>query len=98
MFPIGHFQCGNGPLVLGSMGHFKFQGANPASRRPRKIPGIGVHRLYDIRSLVRSNSDGTPAIQETPVHTTTVFCAAPTSFIVGSSPHEIEILINIHGG
>ena len=24
MFTIGHFQCGNGPLVLGLMGHFKF--------------------------------------------------------------------------
>ena len=38
MFTMRHFQCGNGPFVLGSMGHFKFEGANPASRRPRNIP------------------------------------------------------------
>ena len=35
MFIIRHFQCGNGPLVFGSRGHFKFEGANPASRRTR---------------------------------------------------------------
>ena len=41
MFTIRHFQCGNGPLILHSMGHFKFHGANPASRRPRNIPATG---------------------------------------------------------
>ena len=30
------------PLDLESMTHFKFQGANPTSRRPRNIPGLGV--------------------------------------------------------
>ena len=32
------FRGGNGSLVIGLMGHFKFQGANSASRRPRNIP------------------------------------------------------------
>ena len=26
------------PLIFGSRGHFKFQGANPAPCRPRNIP------------------------------------------------------------
>ena len=45
MFIIRHFHCGNGPLVLGSRDHFKFEGANPASRRPRNIPdpAPGLH-------------------------------------------------------
>ena len=38
MFTKGHTQCENGPLVLGSMGHFKVLGANPTSGRPRNIP------------------------------------------------------------
>ena len=31
MFTVGQPQCGNDPLVLGSKGHFKFQGLIPHS-------------------------------------------------------------------
>ena len=63
MFTIGHFLCGNGPLVLASMGHFKFKGANPASRSPRNIPAPHIQTLVpqsseSIRDFIVGGTDG----------------------------------------
>ena len=66
MFTIGHFLCGNGPLVLGSMGHFKFKGANSASRSPRNIPAPHIQTLFPqssessdpIRDFIVGGTDG----------------------------------------
>ena len=41
MFTIGPFQCGNGRLVLGSKGHFKFKGLTPHPA------GLGISLMLD---------------------------------------------------
>ena len=83
MFTMGHSQCGNGPSVLGSMGHLKSQGANPASRRPRNIP----QKISQERCLTKFHQLG--KILE---------ITSKTVFLTGFQPARINININTENG